>query len=140
MCRQGLPCFEVVHPVFPLLILQDALKEGFVEAVVAHDMPKSCEFPSLDTCQERFLWTHKKVISAPHTVVGLVLLVGDAEKFSRALGLKSPDPFLRISKQSQQAELASRVHFSQPYTRVEEILVPFALACKADGAASSDPV
>ena len=33
---------------------------------------------------------------APHSVVGLVLQVGDA-KFPQALGLESLDPFLRVS-------------------------------------------
>ena len=40
---QGCPHFDVIHPAFPLLTtalptLQDALKDGFREAVVAHDM------------------------------------------------------------------------------------------------------
>ena len=30
--------------------LQDAMKEGFGEAVVACDMPETCEFWSLDRC------------------------------------------------------------------------------------------
>ena len=40
-----------------------------------------CKFLSLDSCQKRFLWTHKEVDLAPHQVVGLVLQVEDAEKF-----------------------------------------------------------
>ena len=36
---------------------------------------------------------------APHPVVGFVLQVGNAEKFPRAIGFKSQDPFLRVSKQ-----------------------------------------
>ena len=32
---------------------------------------------------------------APHPVVGLVLHVGDAEKFPQALGFESLDPFLQ---------------------------------------------
>ena len=40
-----------------------------------------------------------KVALAVHPVVGLVLQVGDAEKFSRPLALESLDPSLRISKQ-----------------------------------------
>ena len=55
---------------------------------------------SLDSCQKRFLWTHKGVDLAPHTVVGLVLLVGDVEKFPQALGFEGLDPFLKASKQS----------------------------------------
>ena len=48
----GCPLFDVVHPEFPLpttasLTLLDALKDGFGEAVVAHDMPAPCKFPSV---------------------------------------------------------------------------------------------
>ena len=77
---------------------------------MACDMAEPCKFPSLDTCQERFLWTHKKVISAPHTVVGLVLLVGDAENCPQAHGFETLDPF---------SESASRVHVSQPQKMME---------------------
>ena len=34
-------------------------------------------------------------------VVGLVLQLGDAEKFSHALGFKNRGPFLTVSKQGQ---------------------------------------
>ena len=30
------------------------------EAGMACDMPAPCKFPSLDSCQKRFLWTHKE--------------------------------------------------------------------------------
>ena len=30
-------------------------------AVMACDMPEPCKFPSLDSCQKTFLWTHKEV-------------------------------------------------------------------------------
>ena len=73
--------------------LQGALKDGFGEAVVACDMSKPCKYPSLDSCQKRFLWIHKEVDLGPHPVVGLVLKVGDAEKFLQALGFESVDPF-----------------------------------------------
>ena len=56
-------------------------------------------FPSLNNCQKRLLWTHKEVDLAPHSVVDLVLQIGDVKKFPQALGLKSLDPFF----QSQQA-------------------------------------
>ena len=81
--------------------LQGALKDGFGdgEAVVACDMPVSCKFPSLDSCQKRFLWAHKEVDFAPHSVVGLVFQVGDAEKFLQALVFEGLDPFFRVSKQ-----------------------------------------
>ena len=60
---QSCPLFDVVHPAFPLPTtasptLQDALKYGFGEAVVACDMPEPHRFPFLDRCQKRFTWTH----------------------------------------------------------------------------------
>ena len=69
---------DVVYPACPLPTtmlptLQGALKDGFGEAVMVCDMPKPCKFPSLDSCQKRFLWTHKEVDLALHQVVGLVL-------------------------------------------------------------------
>ena len=79
--------------------LQGALKDGFEESVMACNMPEPCKFPSLDSCQKRFLWTHKEVNLAPYPVVGLVLQVGDAEKFPHALGFETLDPFYRVSKQ-----------------------------------------
>ena len=41
----------------------------------------------------------RKSIPLAHPVVGLVLQVGDAEKFPQALGFESLDPFLRVSEQ-----------------------------------------
>ena len=83
--KRGCPLFDVVHPAFPLLTtalptLQGALKDGFGQAVVARNVPESCEFPSLDSCQKRFLWAHKEVGLAPHPVIGLVLQIVGAEK------------------------------------------------------------
>ena len=72
------------------------------------NMPEPCEFLSQGTFQKRFLGTHKEVDLAPHQVIGPVLHVGDAEKFSQALGFESLDPF---------SESASRVHVSQPQKR-----------------------
>ena len=66
---------------------------------MACDMPEPCQFPSLDICQKRFLWTHKGIDLARHLVIYLVLQVGDAEKFPQALGFERLDPFLRVSKQ-----------------------------------------
>ena len=51
---------------------------------MACDMPGPCKFLSLDSCQRRFLWIHKEVGIAPHPVVGLMLQVGDREKFLTA--------------------------------------------------------
>ena len=62
---------------------------------MAYEMPESGEFPSLDSCKKRFLWTLKKVDLAPHPVVSLVLQAGDGEKFPLALCFGS---------QGQQAE------------------------------------
>ena len=90
---QGCPVFDVVHPAFLLPTtasptLQGALVDSFGEDAVACDMPEPFQFPSFDSCQKRFLWTHKEVDLAPHPVVGFVLQVEDAEKFSQALGLE----------------------------------------------------
>ena len=45
----------------------------FGGAVMACKMPKPCKFPSIDSCQKQFLWTHKEVDLALHPVIGLVL-------------------------------------------------------------------
>ena len=95
-------------------------------------MTKPCKFPSLNSCQKRFLWTHKEVDLAPHPVVGLVLEVGDAEKFPCALGFESLDPFF----QSQQA--GSMFHIEEDGG--DKRLVKPELACEADGVAPPDPV
>ena len=73
---QGCPLFDVVHSAFPLPTavsypLQCALEDGFGEAVVACDMPEPCKFPSLESCQKRFLWRHREVDFALISVVGL---------------------------------------------------------------------
>ena len=51
---QECPFFDV-HAALPLLTmvsptLHCALKDGFGAAVMAHDMPKPCEFAFLDSC------------------------------------------------------------------------------------------
>ena len=62
---------------------------------MAYNMPEPLsKLPSLDSCLKRFLWTHKEVDLAPHPAAGLVLHVGDAEKFPQALGFQSVDPFI----------------------------------------------
>ena len=66
---------------------------------MACDMPELCKFPSPDSCQKRFLWSHKEVDLAPHPVAGLVLQVRDADRFPRALGFESLGPFSRVSEQ-----------------------------------------
>ena len=69
------------------------------------DMLEPCRFPSLNSCQRRFQWSHKEVDLAPHTVVGLVFLVGDAEMLPKALVSKVWILF---------SESISRAHVSQP--------------------------
>ena len=32
------------------------------EAVMACDMPEPWKFPSLDSCQKRFLWNHRQIL------------------------------------------------------------------------------
>ena len=86
-------------------ILQGALTDGFGESVVAWNMPEPCKFPSLDSCQRRFLWTNEEVDLALHPVVGLVLQVGgDAEKFPQALGFESLGPFFQSTIQQDGGE------------------------------------
>ena len=63
---------------------------------MASDMPEPCKSPA---ARRRNLWTHKKVDLAPHPVVGLVFQVGDAEKFPKAFGFESLNPFFRVSEQ-----------------------------------------
>ena len=115
------------------LHLQCALKGGSGQAVVACDMTDSCKFPSLGSRQRRLLWSHKGVDLAPHPVVGLVLQVGDVEKFPQALGFEGLDPFIRVSKQGP------------CFTTIEEDgggkrLVELERSCDADGIAPPDPV
>ena len=104
MFWQGYPLFNVVHPAFSLPttalpILHGALRDGLGEALMVCDMQEPSKFLFLDSCQKRFLWTHKEVDLAPLPVVDLVLQAGDAEKFPQALGVESLDPFIRVSKQ-----------------------------------------
>ena len=66
---------------------------------MACDMPEPCKFLSCDSCQKRFLWTHKEDNLAPQPVVGLVLQVGDTERFPQAFSFEGLDPFFRVSKQ-----------------------------------------
>ena len=90
-------------------------------------------FPSLDSCQKRFLWAHKEVDFAPHSVVGLVFQVGDAEKFLQALVFEGLDPFFRVSKQGPCLTAIEE-------DRGDKKLVHIELDCKADSVASPDCV
>ena len=97
---------------------------------MTHPNHASC---CLLTVARRFLWTKKEVDLAQHPVVGLVLQVGDAQKFPQAFGFKSLDPFFSVSQQGPF------------FTAIEEDggdkrLVELELAFKADGVAPPDPV
>ena len=64
--------------------LQGAVNAVFGVPVMACDIPEPCKFPSLDSCQNRLLWTQEEVDLAAHPDVGLVLQsVGDAGKCRR---------------------------------------------------------
>ena len=134
---QGCPLFDVVHPAFSLSTtasppLQGALKDGFAEDVVACDMPEPCKFTCLDSCQKRFLWTHEEVDLALHPVVGLVLQVGDAEKFSLVqVWFRKPGIFSffsRVSKQGVCFTATEEVEGDQRHKQLE-------LDCEVDGIA-----
>ena len=66
---------------------------------MACDLPEPYKFPSLDSCQKRFFWTHKEINLSSQPVVGFVLQVGDVVKFLQALPFESLDLFFRVSKQ-----------------------------------------
>ena len=106
-----------------------ALKDGFGETAMVCDMPEPCKFPSLNSCQKRFLWTHKEMYLVPHPVVGLVLQVGDTEKFPHALGFEGLDPF--FFSVSQRGPCFTAIEEDGGDTR----LVVLELACKAEGVA-----
>ena len=61
---------------------------------MACDTPEPCKFPSLGSCQKRFLWPHKEADLAPHPVIALVLQVGDVEKFPHAIAFESGRGFI----------------------------------------------
>ena len=97
-------------------------------------MHKPCKFPSLDSCWKRFLWTDKEAEFAPHSVIGLVLKVGDVEKFPQALGFKSLNPlFFSISKQGQ-------CFTAKEEDGGEKRLVKLELACETDSVVPPYPV
>ena len=68
--------------------LQDALKDGFGNVIMACYMSAPCKCQSLDSCHKRLLWTHKEADLAPQPVVGLVLQKEDVEKYPQALSFE----------------------------------------------------
>ena len=105
--------FDVVHPAFPLPTTGSPTPCG--------DMPEPFKFPSLDSCQKRFLWTHKEADLALHPVVGLELQIGDAWILF-SISVYSPC-FTAIEDNGSDKRLAQ-----------------LELACKTDGVAPLDPV
>ena len=84
----------------------------------------------------RFLWTHKEVDLVPHPAVGLVLQVGDTDKFPQALAFESLDPFFFFFSVTKQGPRFTVVDED----RDDERLVELELACKADGIAPPENV
>ena len=100
-------------------------------------MPEPFKFLFRNSYKKRFLWTHKEVDLAPHPVVGLVLQVGDAEKFPQALGFNGLDPFVFVFwSVSKQSPCFTAVEQEEGVLR----LVQIELACEVDGVAPPDPV
>ena len=97
------------------------------------DIPKPCKFLSLDSCQWRFLWTHKEADLALHPVIGLVLQVGDVENLTHALGFESVDPFYRVNKQGPYFIAIEKDGGAKRLVQLE-------LVCEAEFVAPPDPV
>ena len=97
--------FDVVHPAFPLPTTASPTLQGALE----------------DGFGE-----------ASVTVGGLVLQVGDAEKFPQALGFEGMDLCLR----QQTGSCFTDIEEDGSDKRLEEL----ELACKADGVAPPDPI
>ena len=109
-------------------------RRPFREAVMARNMPESCKFPSLDSCQDRFLWTHKEVDLSCSAPSGWSYAprrrCGDV---SSGTWFRKPGSFFRVSKQGP------------CFTAMEENggdkrLAELELACEAEGVAPPDPV
>ena len=131
---QGCPLFGVVHPAFPLpttasSILQGALMDGFGQAVEACDMPKPWKFPSFDSGQKSFLWTHKEVY---HARIQSLVLFPKTGRVTSGTWFRSLDPFFRVSKQGPSFT-------AKEEDESDKRLVQLDLACEADGIAAPDP-
>ena len=90
------------------------MKDGLGKTVLARDVHEPFEFPSpTDTVARRgYQWAHKDTVLAPHPVVGRMLLVGDAERFPKALGLEISVPYLRMIKQGRCLTTTSTLHLA----------------------------
>ena len=100
---------------------------------MTREMPEPCQFPSLASCQKRFLWALKEAGPAPQSVISLELRVRDAEKLPQALDLKNLHLFFSINKQGPYLTAIEK-------DRGDKILVRRDHACKAEGIISPDSV
>ena len=82
--KQGCPLSDVVHLTLTMasLTVQGALKDCFAKAVIAWHTR---------TMQVSISWQLPEADLVPHPVIGLVLQLGDAEKFPQVLAFKSLD-------------------------------------------------
>ena len=96
-------------------------------------MPEPCECPSLDSCQKRFLWAHKELDLALHSVVGLALGVGDAVFSHICLG--------SLNVLSESASRVDPQHTAREEGADDKTFekLKIELACEAEGVASPDP-
>ena len=95
---------------------------------MACNMPEPCKFPSLDSCQKRFLWTHKKVDLAQQPVVGLLLQAGSCEQVSSVTWILF---FFSLIKQGSCFTATEEDGDDKRHVQLE-------LACAADGIAVQD--
>ena len=132
---QGHPLFSLVHSAFllPAAVsptLQGALKEGFGQDVMACDLLKPCELPSLDSYKKRFLWANQVVDFTLHPVVGIVLQWEGQRIFHRYL---VPNAWIFFSVSNQRPYLKATQEDGDNYR-----LVKLELACKAEDKFGAD--
>ena len=83
------------------------------------------------TAAKRGSCGHQVVDLAPHPVVGLVLQVGNGEKFPQAFGFAGLDAFFGVSKQGPRVTAIDEDSGNKRLLQLE-------LACKADGVTPPD--
>ena len=92
---------------------------------MACDTPKPCKFPSLDSCQRRFPWTHEEADSC-----------FTPSRWSCAPGRR----YREVSSRNCSQKQAGSMFHSHGEDRGETRRVELEPACKADGVAPPDPV
>ena len=80
----------------------------FFKKLVSCYMPKTCQYPSLDSCQQ--MWADQGCVLVPHVFIGFMLHVGNAELLPEHLVLKVVIFF---------PTLARIVHVSHLYRKME---------------------